>query len=670
MDDLMIASMAVASTWSPPAVDKTSSDSGEESGEDNDESDEEESLGDQADGKQDVDEIDLDGDVGEEEDTKDVKLEDSDVLTDNGGKLVGPDNHEIEGVQIVSEQQDSTPLDESDNEDDTSDIDLTEHLANMDEEDDDGPSNNKRGNKQSVKSSSVYEGPRTENEIDLYTCPTAQLEKLNVSVTTEESVIESIKTADNDGSIIVDEAMKKRLRVAGTVRTYLVEQRTIVVDSLIPAALQSQCFSTHTGPNNSSMDNPLDEGSMLVILTSKDSEGKNVVTTMKEGHECTLQIVGKIMEVFGPVQRPLYAIRLPDPPKAVKKKEEIEPQSKETVENIEEAALKEEDGSQSDVAAKAEKFNGAEFAVKEEDTNKPEVTAKEADVSMPEVAAKEENEGNVLGKRMLSDCKEVDTNAVDPWAPAGELSTMLCSNKNAVVYSLSDHSKLIDTAQIIRVSGKGCDASNMYDEEVGPSEQQDFSDDEEERAAKKGSKKRHGQSDDTSEKKGGFNKNNGERSGRGSGRDGGGRGREGRGRGRSQHGNGLYNPQHQIHQSRYNHLGYVQHPGSNMPPQCNNSHQYPQIQHQMMYPPQQHCAAPGYPAYQQQQNYQYQPQYQQQQQYQQQLGAVYGQQTYGVPPPPPPQQNPQHQYNGNIPYQQQQPPSNGDDTVYYDYSGN
>ena len=55
---------------------------------------------------------------------------------------------------------------------------------------------------------------------------------------------------------------------------------------------------------------------------------------------------------------------------------------------------------------------------------------------------------------------EMKTVEEDPWSPKGKLSLMLKSYPNAVVYSLKDHAKLINTDQVIKMSGKGCDASS------------------------------------------------------------------------------------------------------------------------------------------------------------------------------------------------------------------
>jgi hypothetical protein len=56
------------------------------------------------------------------------------------------------------------------------------------------------------------------------------------------------------------------------------------------------------------------------------------------------------------------------------------------------------------------------------------------------------------------------------------------------VYYIEDEAKLLDTFAIMRNSGKGCDASNLYDEEVLNVNDLYFSDDEEERQFKSNKK--------------------------------------------------------------------------------------------------------------------------------------------------------------------------------------
>eukprot|EP00804_Cyclotella_cryptica_P029648 CCRYP_019020-RA/>CCRYP_019020-RA protein AED:0.13 eAED:0.13 QI:0/0.5/0.33/1/0/0/3/1180/348 len=216
VDDLLIASMAVASTWcdeaSPhPAVDNSSASESAIERDDSKENDHDSDHDDIAE----ADEISISS--SNQDGSAPNSKEDDDT------ELMGQSDNNEKSLNLQVEKED-----ESD--DDGSDIDLTEHLANMEDDDDDAPKNSK-GNQAKV-AFSIYEGPKTEHEIDPYKCPTDELEKLNVCVGIE---------MDNIGDpTILDDATRNRLRIAGTIRTYLVDQRTIVVDSLIPAALQKK----------------------------------------------------------------------------------------------------------------------------------------------------------------------------------------------------------------------------------------------------------------------------------------------------------------------------------------------------------------------------------------------------------------------------------------------
>jgi len=86
----------------------------------------------------------------------------------------------------------------------------------------------------------------------------------------------------------------------------------------------------------------------------------------------------------------------------------------------------------------------------------------------------------------------------DCWSENGSHTNILALNKSADVHFIKKDAHLLDTKTIRMQSGKGCDASNVYDEEVNI-EEVEFSDDEEERRHKlllKRSKKRSNRTSD------------------------------------------------------------------------------------------------------------------------------------------------------------------------------
>lgn len=78
----------------------------------------------------------------------------------------------------------------------------------------------------------------------------------------------------------------------------------------------------------------------------------------------------------------------------------------------------------------------------------------------------------------------------DYWGRNGKYTNMISQDPNRAVFFVEKEAKLINTSEVYRLQGRGCDASNMHDEEIlNPSEMY-YSDDEEERQAKKGAKSR------------------------------------------------------------------------------------------------------------------------------------------------------------------------------------
>ena len=740
VDDLVVASMhaAVALTWCAgrAAADESSDDSSSDDasedtsdsdeGEDSSKSDDKSSRDAGGDGDLEVDDDveeekkytlpcgGSDGDSndplidGLEEDKNKVSLIDKTVMNNNN-------DDEAANTAVVRSSINEDEGDEED--DDVSDIDLAEHLADMEEDDDDAlhvaSKNTRKGGGHRSQSNdgndnNAYDGAlRTENEIDPYQCPTEKLEKMNVFgvVGIDELSTAAHNTFDTDayGALIVNEDLKKKLLIAGMVRSFIPGQRTIVVDSFIPTSLlqtSQQCHRLNV------VSTPLGEGSMLVVISGqkKDGEeGENIPITLNEIDDtmtCTVQVLGEIMEIFGPIQRPFYAIRLPDPPKVKVVDEGLkaqDPTNHEAIPNIDGAAS---------IGEKVDDSNLASTDMEEEEVaaaNPTDTTAAGAIFDVEEGVLNPTDAGNLaeagehiteetckmagptddsksitgVKKTLLQNNKNVK-DLEDPWSSDGKLSAMLKSFPSAVVYSITNYAKLIDTHKVMQISGKGCDASNMYDEELGANEQQYFSDDEQERDAKRGSRKPR---QANNEQRGA--PTNGGRSdgfGRGSSRDGRGRGRGSESRGRSQHGSGLYSsPQHLQQQQQQQQ--YQQHHSSSYLQQPQHN-QYPY--------------ARGHPPFQQGMYHQQQQQ-QYQQQYQHQPGYFHGggqphhypphgqAMTFCVPPPPPPQPPPPPppppppSILDNAPPQLAagvfaqysrvaQLPASEDDTVYYDYS--
>jgi hypothetical protein len=730
VDDLVVASMhaAAALTWcasraaADESIDDSSSDDASEDtsdsdeGEDSSDSDDKSSRNSGGDnalpcGGSDGDSNDPPID-GLEDDKNEVALIDGTFVNNN---------NDYEAATTVGLT--STSEDEVDGEDDdVSDIDLVEHLSDMEEEEVDdvlhvaseitqkirghrSQSNEGNGN-------NAYDGAlRTENEIDPYRCPTEKLEKMNVlgvvGIDELSTAARDVFDTDAHGALIVNEKLKKKLQIAGMVRSFIPGQRTIVVDSFIPTSLfqtSQQCHRLNV------VSTPLGEGSMLVVISGqkKGGDGGEIIPiTLNEIDDtmmCTVQVLGKIMEIFGPILRPFYAIRLSDPPKVKLVDEGLKAHDRSNHE-----ANSNEDGAAS-IGEEVDDSNPAFSGYMEEQqvaaANPTDTTATGAVVDVEEDVPSPTDCGNLAQAGELiteetckmagttDDMKSItgekknllqnnsnDVKALeDPWSSDGKLSAMLKSFPSAVVYSIKNNAKLIDTNKVMQISGKGCDASNMYDEELGENEQQYFSDDEQERDAKRDNRKPRQANNEQrgAPTIGGRSDGFGDIGGRGSSRDGRGRGGGRESRGRSHHGSGLYSSRQNFQQQQQQQQ-YQQHHSFSYLQQPHHNHHWTPL-------------TPGYPyarghlSYQQGM-YQQQQQHQQyQQQYQQQPGSYHGGRLphhylphgqameYCVPPPPPPPP-----ILGNAPPQLAagvfaqysrvaQPPAPEDDTVYYNYS--
>ena len=435
VDDLLVASMAVASAWSPPSVENTES-SDDDSDDDNDNDDGDDDGRDYC---QDAHEI-----VLEDEPPDDTVT--SSTTNDNT-------DNKIEEQKSIDEESD----------DDESDIDLTDHLAVMEEEDElTAVALTRKKDKNNASSSSsaatsaalgMYRGPKTEHEMDdvlLYPCPVIdELAKLNVRVSTTTTTTTTTTTADksnngnNDSKL--DEATASKLRVAGVIRSYLVEQRTVVVDSLIPSSSQNSIGNT----NNTAMDNPLDEGSVMAILLTTNNDHRDEVTISASLSEAnSVQILGKVVEVFGPVQRPLYVIRLPEPPKV-----ELTDRKVKVGGNANGKQCTKQSGDEIESDTKCS------TAQIDEDTvaHGTKVTDGEiTDTDREQALQGPTSSSTKCDQRNISD---LSTKVEDPWCIGGKVSTVLRNTPNAIVYSVIDHSTVINKDQIIKISGKGCGES-------------------------------------------------------------------------------------------------------------------------------------------------------------------------------------------------------------------
>jgi rRNA processing protein Gar1 len=321
-------------------------------------------------------------------------------------------------------------------------------------------------------------GPKTENEVDGYKVPIQELEtKLQLKLTVDHG----------RGSALATALDPKQVSVAGTIRNFMMEDRTVVVESVMPSPTTS--WQQQTGP--------LDEGSLLVMQVPASVLSDNSDNSDNGNNSQATEYVplGRIFEVFGPVSRPLYTIRLPSPnddSSADKTKPTNGRKNKKVGPKV---------GSSLDDAK-----SGSDESVRKETG-----TEEEAKIIEDPLEQKSEEVTGTIGEneklnnipRSDDDDTEIKSTTVQEsetiknlWATDGALTKYISQHSGLQVFYVQDEAKLIDTGLVLRSSGKGCDASNLYDEEVMNSNEMYYSDDEKEREAKnkrKGSRRKEGE---------------------------------------------------------------------------------------------------------------------------------------------------------------------------------
>mmetsp|Transcript_24278 Transcript_24278/g.53132 ORF Transcript_24278/g.53132 Transcript_24278/m.53132 type:complete len:691 (+) Transcript_24278:143-2215(+) len=422
--------------------------------------------------------------------------------------------------------------DDSSDDDESDDEDLAEAMQRMEQ----------ATAREEEAGLTTLNAPKTENEVDGYKVPIQELEsQLQIRLTVDDestSTTTATATAANKKKKNITE---NQLSLAGRIKNYMAVDRTVVVASAAVSP-SSSGLQQATGPLDEG--SLLVIKKQHAANTSTDDSAPYADTSEAA---TTLIPLGRIFEVFGPVSQPLYTIRLPSPPWSSKDKQKLVPnqnkiskknsnkenckkqknqltEAKKVNEKGDDAAV---DGNQDDAKMSRNDKEIREGEVSSDNKSPPEMsekaneaTAMEEESSSPspsteaDTVGKEQNNAfknedtRTQPQSILREDKEsstsdkegsdtkADTTApgsndaapekvvVDMWAVDGEYAKFLCRNKNIEVYYIQDEAKLIDTGFVMRTSGKGCDASNIYDEEIMNTNEAYYSDDEKEREAK------------------------------------------------------------------------------------------------------------------------------------------------------------------------------------------
>jgi hypothetical protein len=390
------------------------------------------------------------------------------------------------------ETNDSNHQDDDDD-DDEFDIDLAEELARMEAAGDDDDDDDDDDDYGPHRSSGGKKPLTTANEIDAYRVNLQTLQEYRpVLLAGEEFHLSLINDKD------VEDILPK-LKVAGTVQHHLVDDRTVVVLSQTGGTI-------------------LQEGSLLVLsskdwkmmMTSNDNKAPKDEEDEFGNRLPNIVVLGKILEVFGPVSQPLYSIRLPE-------------NGTESIGTGKPANHTPSDTNGNDIHKTNETCRDEMCIL---DTTTPDMhidmtpTIKTADdpsildsstsldtqtTSKPEPMSTNDQEDDTQQSQKASEfvtitqqsstplnaIDEIDiqsskkeSHLTDPWSASGILTRLVQQNPKLPVYFLPEGASILDLAALYRNNLKGCDASNVYDEEVTNEKEMDFSDDEQERIAK------------------------------------------------------------------------------------------------------------------------------------------------------------------------------------------
>jgi len=434
--------------------------------------------------------------IKKEEDDNEIEVGDDDDDSDASITDAAP-NH-------VDDKHDNDDDDESD--DNESDDDLAEAIQRMEKA---------TAEEESNPLAMASNPPKTKNEVDGYKVPIQELESQLQMKLTVQGGTKTAMAMNNNMDVTMNE-----VSLAGKIKNYLLLDRTVVVESITNSP-SSRLQQQATGP--------LDEGSLLVIQKPDNTDDD------KDAFKTIWIPLGRIFEVFGPVSQPLYTIRLPSPSLNEKKKSSAKRSSKNnsqknnelkdhvqtrrgvvdseegeakigthqddnetTTVNIKESN---EENAPRDTEEKTELSNeegelitNGEKASDHEEKNyviqspSSRITIKETSENKdtPSDSLSLSSSSQIVKKSLPTQEKndELEESVIDQWAIDGEYAKFLSQNKDIQVYYIQDEAKLIDTGLVLRASGKGCDASNIHDEEILDCIEAYYSDDEKEREAK------------------------------------------------------------------------------------------------------------------------------------------------------------------------------------------
>jgi Gar1/Naf1 RNA binding region. len=365
------------------------------------------------------------------EETLDQDDQESDSSSDSSDEKDdterGVDDDDDDDDDGVDEGNNDGEVDSS--EDDESDVDLSKELAQMENEEDE-PKHGSKSNRIVV--------PKTQNELDVYNCPVTELEK-TLDLGLELGDVLVFEPAGS--GLMTARVQVDRIRPAGNIKFHMVSDRTIVVESNPQGGLAS---ASNRYDSNHSVKKPLllDEGNLLLLKITKDNHP--MIAKITDGSELKdtevfVVPLGKILEVFGPVSKPLYTLRLPA----------VHPLHQRTPRKDALFKIKKEDNQDNDTTdlnkLVVEKLKDS----MENSPNDKAAETSETIVSATKIeneTVAQEHKGNV----------PIKNENIDPWSENGILTKWLKRTPKLEVFYCDDQVKVVDTQTVVKNSRKGC----------------------------------------------------------------------------------------------------------------------------------------------------------------------------------------------------------------------
>ena len=410
-------------------------------------------------------------------------------------------------------------------------MDLLEQLAQMvgdndsevddDDDDDDEYAHDDENSPRKaiqIRNNHHHHQPMTVHEIDAYQADYQHIQEYLAVLPTVVAPACTTTTTDppmGTPTLVVNDTSRvgtATIELAGHIQHHMVDERTMVILSSSSSKIlkegtrlvlrRTDCptpvTTTTSGggiqPTNTDRCDP-------PIPQQHDSLEKQEDTNTNTDDDDDIIIpLGMILEIFGPVGQPLYSVRLPLLPTTpvvdhhhVKNTRSVEAHQTDT--NDTTTSNANNNNSIETVVDHVE--NAGSVEGNHETTND---TTTSTNIST-EIDAMKSSSSTVPPVESVDKETDRPPTLEDPWGHNGEYTRMIRAFPKLPVYYWDDptSTNVLDTAAVMRHSGRGCDASNLFDEEI--MEVQDYSDDEQERAAKAGKnkKKQHNSTSNSSD---------------------------------------------------------------------------------------------------------------------------------------------------------------------------